>query len=93
MILYVVHGNTYYDGYGHIENIFGIYTEKYAADNGYKITQRKEKIVNRTTKKINVLAYASRPEMDINYIGDIVKYEEKDILSVSQKKSLNFVGL
>lgn len=31
MILYVVHGNTYYDGYGHIENIFGIYTEKYAA--------------------------------------------------------------
>lgn len=38
MILYVVHGNTYYDGYGHIENTFGIYTEKYAADNGYKIT-------------------------------------------------------
>ena len=32
MILYVVHGNTYYDGYGHIENIFGIYTEKYAAE-------------------------------------------------------------
>ena len=30
MILYVVHGNTYYDGYGHIENIFGIYTEKEA---------------------------------------------------------------
>lgn len=28
MILYVVHGNTYYDGYGHIENIFGIYTKK-----------------------------------------------------------------
>lgn len=21
MMLYVVHGNTYYDGYGHIENI------------------------------------------------------------------------
>ncbi len=32
MILYVVHGNTYYDGYGHIENIFGIYTEKDAAE-------------------------------------------------------------
>lgn len=28
MILYVVHGNTYYDGYGHIENIFGIYRKK-----------------------------------------------------------------
>ena len=32
MILYVVHGNTYYDGYGHIENIFGIYTEKGVAE-------------------------------------------------------------
>lgn len=31
MILYVIHGNTYYDGYGYIENIFGIYTEKDAA--------------------------------------------------------------
>lgn len=28
MTLYVVHGNTYYDGYGHIENIFGIYKKK-----------------------------------------------------------------
>ena len=28
MTLYVVHGNTYYDGYGHIENIFGIYMKK-----------------------------------------------------------------
>lgn len=32
MILYVVHGNTYYDGYGHIENIFGIYTKKDEAE-------------------------------------------------------------
>lgn len=32
MILYVVHGNTYYDGYGYLENIFGIYTEKDAAE-------------------------------------------------------------
>ena len=32
MILYVVHGNTHYDGYGYIENIFGIYTEKDEAE-------------------------------------------------------------
>lgn len=32
MTLYVVHGNTYYDGYGHVENIFGVYTEKDAAE-------------------------------------------------------------
>lgn len=28
MTLYVVHGNNYYDGYGHVETVFGIYTEK-----------------------------------------------------------------
>ena len=32
MTLYVAHGNTYYDGYGHIENIFGIYTKKDTAE-------------------------------------------------------------
>lgn len=32
MMLYVVHGNTYYDGYGHIENIFGIYMKKDTAE-------------------------------------------------------------
>ena len=32
MVLYVVHGNTYYEGYGHIESIFGIYTEKKDAE-------------------------------------------------------------
>lgn len=32
MTLYVVHGNTYYYGYGYIENIFGIFTEKDSAE-------------------------------------------------------------
>ena len=32
MTLYVVHGNNYYDGYGYVENIFGVYTEKDAAE-------------------------------------------------------------
>lgn len=32
MTLYLVHGNTYYYGYGHYENVFGIYTEKDAAE-------------------------------------------------------------
>ena len=32
MVLYVVHGNTYYEGYGHVESIFGIYTEKKNAE-------------------------------------------------------------
>ena len=41
MILYVVHGNTYYDGYGYIENIFGIYTKKYEAEIAKDLTIRK----------------------------------------------------
>lgn len=41
MILYVVHGNTYYDGYGHIENIFGIYTKKYEAELAKDLVIRK----------------------------------------------------
>lgn len=28
MTLYLIHGNAYYDGYGHIEHVFGIYTDK-----------------------------------------------------------------
>lgn len=32
MILYVVHGNTYYNGYGYIENIFGVYMKKDEAE-------------------------------------------------------------
>lgn len=33
-IVFEVHGNTYYNdyGYGHIEKIFGVYTEKDAAE-------------------------------------------------------------
>jgi len=32
MTLYVVHGNTCYNGYGHMENIFGVYTDKDKAE-------------------------------------------------------------
>ena len=38
MTLYVVHGNTYYCGYGHIENIFGIYTKKDEAEAAKDLT-------------------------------------------------------
>ena len=32
MTLYVVHGNIYYDGYGYVEKLFGVYTEKDSAE-------------------------------------------------------------
>lgn len=28
MTLYLVHGNAYYESYGHMEHAFGIYTDK-----------------------------------------------------------------
>lgn len=33
MILYLVHGNTYFNSYGYEEHLFGIYTIKDAAEN------------------------------------------------------------
>lgn len=47
MMLYVVHGNTYYYGYGHIENIFGIYAKKDDAE------AAKELITKKTLRKRN----------------------------------------
>ena len=32
MILYLVRGNTYYDGYGHNEVVYGIFTDKSMAE-------------------------------------------------------------
>ena len=40
MIVYVVHGNTYYLGYGHVENIFGIYTEKDTAESAKDLVEK-----------------------------------------------------
>lgn len=41
MMLYVVHGNTYYYGYGYIENIFGIYAKKDDAEAAKELITKK----------------------------------------------------
>jgi hypothetical protein len=48
--------------------------------------------VNRTTK-INILAYASRPEMDINYFGDIVEYQGKRYFVSLSEEVVEFRGI
>lgn len=53
MILYVVHGNTYYDGYGHEENIFGIFTEKDSAESAKDLVV-KELYEKRNCKRLDV---------------------------------------
>lgn len=37
MILYLIHGNAYYEGYGHMEHTFGIYTDKDKAEAAKKV--------------------------------------------------------
>ena len=48
--------------------------------------------MNRTTK-INILAYASEPDRDINYDGDIVEYKGKRYFVSLAKERVEFVGL
>ena len=72
MILYVVHGNTYYDGYGHEENIFGIFTEKDSAESA------KDLIVKELYEKEITRGWVS----NVDNISDI----EVDILEIEADK-------
>ena len=48
--------------------------------------------MNRTTK-INILAYASEPDKDINYDGDIVEYKGKRYFVSLAEERVAFVGI
>lgn len=72
MILYVVHENTYYDGYGHEENIFGIFTEKDSAESA------KDLIVKELYEKEITRGWVS----NVDNISDI----EVDILEIEADK-------
>lgn len=48
--------------------------------------------MNRTTK-INVLAYASQPDMDTNYFGDIVEYRGKRYFVNLSEEIVEFRGI
>lgn len=80
MILYVVHGNTYYDGYGHEENIFGIYTEKDSAESAKDLVVKElyEKEIARgrmsivddiSDIEVEILEIESDTAVDINLGG------------------------
>ena len=48
--------------------------------------------MNRTTK-INILAYASEPDKDINYDGDIIEYKGKRYFVSLANERVEFVGV
>lgn len=77
MMLYVVHGNTYYYGYGHIENIFGIYAKKDDAEATKELITKKlyEKEIARG--QMSVVADISDVEVEIAEIeaGRLVEIE------------------
>ena len=75
MILYVVHGNTCYDACGYIENIFGIYTEKTAAE------AAKDLIIEELYKKEIIRGWVSIVED----VSDI----EVEILEIEADKIIN----
>ena len=37
MTLYLIHGNAYYESYGHMKHVFGIYTDKDKAEAAKKV--------------------------------------------------------
>lgn len=71
MMLYVVHGNTYYYGYGHIENIFGIYAKKDDAEAAKELITKKlyEKEIARG--QMSVVAEISDVEVEIAEIEEL----------------------
>lgn len=48
--------------------------------------------MNNTTKT-NILAYASQPDMDINYFGDIVEYRGKRYFVSLSEEVVEFRGV
>ena len=75
MVLYVVHGNTYYEGYGDIESIFGIYTEKKDAETAKDLVIQKLYEKN----KDNTETYVEDIE---NNEVDIIKIDANELVEI-----------
>lgn len=76
MKLYLIHGNAYYEGYGHMEHTFGIYTDKDKAEVAKKVVidQLYEK------EKNSVLSYVD----DISDIEvEVVEIESDMIVDIT----------
>lgn len=73
--LYLVHGNTWYDGYGYCENLYGVFTDRKTAE---KVkTEVTEKLYEKEMHNINTHVESISDieidilEVDVNQVTDI----------------------
>lgn len=74
MILYLIHGNAYYEGYGHMEHTFGIYTDKDKAEAAKKVVIEQ--------------LYEKEKDNDWSHVDDISDIEV-EILEIEADKLVN----
>lgn len=74
MKLYLIHGNAYYDGYGHMEHTFGIYTDKDKAEAAKKVVIEQ--------------LYEKEKDNDWSHVDDISDIEV-EILEIEADKLVN----
>lgn len=75
MNVYVIHGNSYYEDYGYIENIFGVFFKKDAAE------EAKNRVIKDLFEKEMKKTYTT-----VKKISDI----EVDILEIETDELVNF---
>ena len=63
MTLYLIHGNAHYESYGHMEHIFGIYTDKDKAEAAKKVVTKQ--LYKKEKEKDNEWSY-------VDDISDII---------------------
>ncbi len=74
MILYLIHGNAYYGGYGYMEHTFGIYTDKDKAEAAKKVVIEQ--------------LYEKEKDDDWSHVEDISDIEV-EILEIEADKLVN----
>lgn len=73
--LYLVHGNTYYDDYGHDEHFYGVFTdrktaEKVKAEVTEKLYEKEMHNINTNVESISDIEIDIL-EVDVNQVTDI----------------------
>lgn len=58
-----------------------------------KVALNKRRMIMNRTTRINILAYASNPDKDIDYDGDIIEYNGKIYFVSLAEEHVEFIGV